>query len=72
MKPEGTKGNPTQRKKQATKATTVKSSKSNTSDRMGGGGGKGTSQRAYTRAGFQTTMGEVGKTKAGKTKPSNQ
>ena len=32
----------------AAKATTVKSSKSNTSDRMGGGGGKGTAAKATT------------------------
>ncbi len=33
---------------QGERATTVKSSKSNTSDRMGGGGGKGTTLRATT------------------------
>jgi hypothetical protein len=32
----------------AARATTVKSSKSNTSDRMGGGGGKGTAAKTTT------------------------
>ena len=38
----------TKKKGQAARATTVKSSKSNTSDRMGGGGGKGAASRATT------------------------
>jgi uncharacterized protein YdeI (BOF family) len=32
----------------STRATTVKSSKSNTSDRMGGGGGKGSAAKSTT------------------------
>ena len=44
----------------ATRATTVKSSKSNTSDRMGGGGGKGTARATTVKSSKSNTSDRMG------------
>ena len=45
---------------EAEAATTVKSSKSNTSDRMGGGGGKGKAGRTKVKSGKSNTSDRMG------------
>jgi len=48
------------KKWQAAQASTVKGSKSNTSDRMGGGGGKGTAQATTVKSSKSNTSDRMG------------